>query len=171
MRRTALCVALALMLGAGAAFASSITTDWAGVYKRRFENGMTSGERYESENVLEVVQIDAHSAYIRTRLNFSNGHQCSFYGVAQVEGESLVYREPNPPAYRGQCVLTLSRVDGQMVFSEADDSRCYIGRCGARGAFNRQTLPVSSQRRIRYMDRLLASRQYAEAMQEAGRAP
>jgi hypothetical protein len=171
VRRAAIALGIALTLGAGAAMASDITTEWAGVYKTRFQNGNNFGDRYESENILEIVRLDAESAYVRAHLEFSNGHGCSLYVIATVEGDQLVYREPNPPSYRGQCVLSLSRENGEMRFNEPDESDCALAHCGARGAFRSQSMPVSSQRRIRYMDRLLASREHAEAMREAGRAP
>jgi hypothetical protein len=140
------------------------------VYKRRFPNATVDGDRYESEDVLEIVRLDADSAYVRSRLEFYNGHSCASWFVARVEGDALVYREPNPPAHRGQCVLTIRR-DGEVMRFGDESGACTREFCGARGSYNRRKLPVSSQRPIRYMARLLASRQYAEAMAEAGRAP
>jgi len=155
---------------AGLARASDITSEWAGVYKHRFENATVDGDRYESEDVFEIVELDSDAAYVRARLAFSNGHSCSIHVVARVEGDALVYRERAPPSYRGQCVLTLRRTDTQMRFDDAE-GQCTLDHCGARGSFNGSGLPTASQRRIRYMQRLLASREYAEALQEAGREP
>lgn len=171
MLRAAIAFAVALCLGAGAAMATDITTQWSGVYKFRFQNALVSGETYESENVLEVVPLDAQSAYVRAHLEFANLHSCSLYVVMNVEGDRLVYREPNPPAHRGQCIVTLNRVNGEMIIDETEESECGAAHCGARGSLRDQRLPVSSQRRIRYMERLRASVQYDLAMREAGRAP
>ena len=171
MLRAAIAFAIALCLSVGAAVATDITTQWAGVYKYRFGNALVSGETYESENVLEVVRLDAQSAYVRTHLEFANGHSCSLYVVMNVEGDRLVYREPHIPAHRGQCIVTLSRVNGEMVIDETEESQCGASHCGARGTLRDQRLPVSSQRRIRYMERLRASVQFELAMREAGRTP
>jgi hypothetical protein len=169
--RALIAFAIALCVGVGVAMATDITTQWAGVYKLRFENALVSGEVYESENILEVVPLDAQSAYVRAHLEFANGHSCSLYVVMNVEGDRLIYREPNPPAHRGQCIVTLDRVNGEMIIDETEESECGAAHCGARGSLRDQRLPVSSQRRIRYMERLRASVQYDLAMREAGRAP
>ncbi|MEZ5957292.1 MAG: hypothetical protein R3C27_08805 [Hyphomonadaceae bacterium] len=169
--RALIAFAVALCLGVGAAVATDITTQWAGVYKFRFQNALVSGEEYESENVLEVVRLDTQSAYVRAHLEFANGHSCSLYVVMNVEGDRLVYREPNPPTHRRQCIVTLDRENGEMVIDETEESQCGAAHCGARGSLRDQRLPVSSQRRIRYMERLRASVQFDQAMREAGRTP
>jgi len=55
--RQSTCVALAACLVSGSlAQASVLNLDLiAGVYKHRFENGDISGNKYESEDVLEIV--------------------------------------------------------------------------------------------------------------------
>ena len=74
------------------AFAAAINIDaLAGVYKRTFENGNIDGGKYQSENILEIVKVSPSAAYVRTHLEFFNGHVCNIWGVAKVEGDALVY--------------------------------------------------------------------------------
>jgi hypothetical protein len=44
----------------------------AGVYKEQFQNAFVNGEKYPSEDVLEVVPVDDHAAYVRMDLEFAN---------------------------------------------------------------------------------------------------
>ena len=130
--------------------------------------GMTNpynieGGKYQSEDVLEIVKVRPDQAYVRVHLLFFNGHQCSVYGIAKVEGDELVYRTRR---YNDQmCVLTLRRNGNRVVFGDKD-SACHDEFCGMRGIFEGQGFPLSSRRPIRYMKRLLKSREYAEAIAE-----
>jgi hypothetical protein len=137
----------------------------AGVYKVSFDNGLVTGETYRSENVLEIVPTGPAAAYIRTRLEFFNGHQCALWGVAHLEGQALVYRSPEPALAPGEepCVLRITRQGGKVRFE--DEGTCQSW-CGARGGFSGVTFPASSRRPIRYMARLKASPQYRQALAE-----
>ena len=159
MRHAAIALGVAVGLAACAAAATTITTGWDGVYERRFENGLVSGERFESTNSLDIFRIDDQSALVEIDLAFYNGHECAFTGVFQVEGESLVYREPESevPDYRGQCVLTVARENGEMMFG--DESGNCRDTCGARGGYNSVSLPVASQRPLTDEERTRAMRQ------------
>ena len=140
-----------------------------GAYRRSFPNELVSGEKYTSEDILEVVRLTPATAYIRTRLEFANGHQCGMHGVARVEGAALVYRRP-PEAGQPPCVLSLTFSGGQVTFGDAGD-QCRATDCGARGAYTGSTLPVASRRRITYLDRLRASQEFREAQVEFQRSP
>src|SRR6476660_3949917 len=67
----------------------------AGVYRKTFANGNIDGGKYQSEDILEIVKVSPTTAYIRTHLEFFNGHVCNIWGVARLEGDALVYRGPN----------------------------------------------------------------------------
>ncbi len=140
-----------------------------GAYRHSFPNELVTGEKYTSEDILEVVRLSPATAYLRTRLNFANGHQCAMYGVARVEGQALVYRRP-PEAGSPPCVLTLRFQGGQVVFADQGD-HCRETDCGARGAYGGAALPAASRRRITYLDRLRASQEYREAQDEFQRSP
>ena len=64
----------------------------AGVYKTQFKNGNIDGGKYDSEDILEIVKVSPTAAYVRTHLEFFNGHVCNIQGVADVEDGALVYR-------------------------------------------------------------------------------
>lgn len=135
----------------------------AGVYKHRFSNGDVSGETYQSEDILEVVALAPKTAYIRTHLEFYNGHLCSLSAVGHIEGDALVLRPHTSPDK--QCELKLVVQHGQLRFDDSGDCRAYF--CGARGGFVNEGFALSARRPIRYMDRLKASRQFLQALDEA----
>jgi len=81
-----------------------------------------------------------------------------------VEGEALVLR---PQADTGErCELKLVVKDGALRFDDTGGCRRYF--CGARGGFVGEAFAVTSRRPIRYMARLKASREFAQALDEAG---
>jgi hypothetical protein len=136
----------------------------AGVYIRGFMNGNMEGGKYWSDDVLEIVKLSPNAAYFRTYLEFFNGHRCAIWGVAEVTGQSLVYRNPET-----QCELHLDVADGKIAFDDKD-GHCRIGTCGNRGMYGsetfRESFKLNSRRQIRYMSKLLASQQYLDAMKE-----
>jgi hypothetical protein len=160
-------IAVGAVLAAGAAMAAgaSLPEALAGVYKSRFNNGLVTGEKYVSEDILEIVPTAPAAAYVRLHLEFYNGHECALSGIAHAEGPDLVYREP-PASKAGDraCVLHVSRNAGKVVLSDEEGS-CQ-GYCGARGSLSNDSFPLSSRRPIRYMARLKASSEFKEALAE-----
>ena len=69
--------------------------DLAGAYHRHVSGAFANGREYGAEDVLEVVPTSPTAAYVRTRLNFGNGHLCEMAGVFDAVGPELVYRDPN----------------------------------------------------------------------------
>ena len=160
-------VTLAVLVAASASLAASSNSidDIAGVYKHQFQNGLVDGSKYTSEDILEIVKVSPGEAYIRAHLEFYNGHLCAVAGVARSESDALVYRPRDNG--QGKCALALRRKGDRLVFEDPGDA-CKLDFCGARGVFNGQEFPLSGRRPIRYMSRLLASREYAAAMAERG---
>ena len=158
--------ASAFVIAATAALAGgSMSLDQlSGVYKDSFANGNVDGQKYQSEDVVEIVKVSDTDAYVRVHLEFYNGHTCSIHGIARREGDSLVYRPHQD--YGEQCALTLRAVNGKLVFSDPDGN-CRVQYCGARGSFEGTAFPLTSRRTIRYMKVLLNSREYHEALAEA----
>jgi hypothetical protein len=109
------------------------------------------------------VKLSPDKAYIRADLQFYNGHTCTISGIAHVEGDKLVYRAKD--ADMKGCVLTLSRKGKQIVFGD-ETGACKEVTCGVRGSYDGDGFDVASRRPIRYMKRLLASRQFADAQKE-----
>jgi hypothetical protein len=151
-----------------------------GVYKHRFMSAMVVGdgqpdEPYQEENIVEIVPYDASHVYFLVKLGFYNGHSCGISGIAAHEAGAFVYREP-APAYQGaaSCVLTLSVANGKLKVSDwlppANDSSCRA-YCGMRGSLGAVTFPYSARRKIRYLDRIKASRQYRAAVEQHRQAP
>ncbi|MFT8952333.1 MAG: hypothetical protein ABF979_08665 [Gluconobacter sp.] len=174
MRSVAVCVGVVLA-GATMAHAAmgrpvSEQNQLSGRYSTHFKNGDVSGDTYWSDNVLEVVPVDAEATYLRIETQFFNGHMCSLSGVGRMEGEALVYQEPPFMAGEKPCRLTVRRAGKDIVLQDADGA-CRAGHCGARGLFDGQTFPASSRRAITYLPRLKASREYRAALKAWAASP
>lgn len=158
--------AVILLSAASAGAAQRAVLDPAtieGVYKRQFPNALVSGETYTSEDILEIVRLDQKRAYVRAHVEGGNGHSCSIWGVARVEGPALVYRRPSIFPEGAICTFKVKRVRNRIELS--DDYSCRDS-CGARAVYEGVGFEASSRRPIRYMSRLKASRQYREALAE-----
>ncbi len=160
MKKLALILALA---GIAAAPASPVTA-LAGRYAKHFQNGFVDGSKYWSDDVVEIVPIDATHAYFRADLQFYNGHECGISGVAKAVGNTLVYKEKTPQLEGEQaCKLTIS-VKGKSLLLDDGDGSCHY-YCGARGTLTKfDFIPAASKRPITYMDRLKGSSEYKEAI-------
>jgi len=166
MRRGSLVAATALFTAVSTlAFAANVNIDvLAGVYKKTFQNGNIDGGKYQSEDILEIVKISPTTAYVRTHLEFFNGHVCNIWGVAKVEGDGLVYhRETNS---QGKPCLLSVKVQAGKVTLDDKDGACAIGTCGNRGMYNGTAFELKKRRVIRYMDVLVNSDQYKDAVDE-----
>ena len=166
MRRGSLVAATALFTAVSTlAFAANVNIDvLAGVYKKTFQNGNIDGGKYQSEDILEIVKISPTTAYVRTHLEFFNGHVCNIWGVAKVEGDGLVYHgETNS---QGKPCLLSMKVQAGKVTLDDKDGACAIGTCGNRGMYNGTAFELKKRRVIRYMDVLVNSDQYKDAVDE-----
>ena len=163
MRRFLSLVGISLALAA-AADAKGPASDWAGVYKHQFQNGNVQGDKYQSEDILEIVKVSPDTAYVRTHLEFFNGHVCNIWGVARIEGDALVYRGPNNIEGK-PCVLSVKAVGGEVTLFDEHDA-CTVGTCGNRGMYTGEKFDLKTRRAIRYMDVLTKSQQYIDAVKE-----
>jgi hypothetical protein len=148
-------------LSAGAAAPSPVDA-LAGRYSSHFANGLVTGEKYESDDVLEIVPVDATHAYFRFSLQFYNGHSCALQGIAHAVGDGLAYREGPTGAGEQRCTLTIAHKGAKLGWDDGGGS-C-SAYCGARGSFSQGSLPWSSKRPITYMARLKGSSQYKDAL-------
>jgi hypothetical protein len=153
-----------LGLMAVAATPSSPVASLAGRYSKHFQNGMVDGSKFWSDDVVEIVPVDAAHAYFRADLAFYNGHSCSIAGVAKAVGGKLVYREKQPMYDGGPtCRLTIA-TKGKSLLLDDGDGGCQT-YCGARGTLSGfDFIPLSSKRPIGYMPRLKRSSQYKDAV-------
>jgi hypothetical protein len=142
----AIVAALASLSAAAIAVPNSPLTELAGRYTYKFKNGDISGATYSSTDVVEVVPLDKRQAEISFDLNFFNGHSCSLYGVAKLEGRKLVYREksewlPDEP----ECRLEIWRDTRNLRWE--DQGTCHFA-CGSRGGFGNGKMSVKGRRPI-----------------------
>ena len=160
MRKAIILIGLAAIAAAPASPVDSL----AGRYSRHFQNGMVDGSKYWSDDVVEIVPVDATHAYFRADLQFYNGHSCAISGIARAAGGKLVYREKQP-SYDGgpTCRLTIT-TKGKSLLLDDGDGGCQ-SYCGARGSLTGlDFIPLSSKRPISYMAKLKGSSQYNDAI-------
>lgn len=138
----------------------------AGRYSWHFRNGDIAGNSYWSDDVVEIVPVDARHAFVRFNLQFFNGHECGLSGIAEAQGNSLLYRDlpGDREGIRGQCTLPISRRGNKLTWNDADGG-CQM-YCGARGSFGNGSIAWSSKRPITYMARLKASKEDRDALTE-----
>jgi len=140
----------------------------AGVYKEQFQNAFVNGEKYQSEDVLEVVPVDSDAAYVRMDLEFSNGHSGRIYGIATYGRNSLIY--DNGKGGDEHCVVEYVWSSDSIV-TRADYEKtpgCSFYH-GARGTLDGAKFSVKKRRDIGYMSRVKNSKEFKEAMQEYAR--
>lgn len=183
----AACFMLLFIAGITVAAAKSIKqkldiNQVAGVYKRPHQIYIHLSDDFSRvEDVLEIVKHSKSAAYFKTRLYFENGHSCGIFGVAEVEGNALVYREPiDIPSENGsllfrpkvtaknQCVLEM-KFSGDAVSFKDKAGNCRQKTCGVRGGYEWRREPAfkaSQRRKIRYMSRILDSRDYRYSVED-----
>jgi hypothetical protein len=137
----------------------------AGVYKRQFQNGFVNGENYASEDVLEVVPIDDHAAYVRMDLEFFNGHSGRIFGVAAYGKNSLLYdnRQPGDDHCAVEYVWTDTEVITHADYEKTPGCLSYHG---ARGTLDGAKFSVKKRQDIRYMQRLKNSVEFKKALED-----
>ena len=137
----------------------------AGVYKTQFENGFVNGEKYRSEDVLEVVPIDDHAAYVRMDLEFYNGHSGRVFGIATYGKNSLLY--DNHQTGDGHCVVEYVWSNTEVItHADYEKTPGCISYHGARGTLEGAKFSVKKRQEIHYMQRLKNSVEFKKAMDE-----
>jgi hypothetical protein len=176
-------ILMALILAPAAAAAPPVEAMKAieGVYKHRFMNGiitpgkapMEADTPYESEDIVEIVPYDETHIYVRAELQFYNGHSCSIAGIAGHENGSFVFHDPEKAFDGGpSCTLKLTPSSDAITITDrlsADGAATCSYYCGARGSLSQVSLPMKTRRPIRYMKRLIASREYQKAIEDLKR--
>jgi hypothetical protein len=171
-------VLLALALQVQAAEPTALIGQVEGVYKHRFESGYVTGPGqpdafHQVEDIIEVVRYDDNSVYLNVKLEFYNGHQCGISGIASYADGAFVYRTPDIQPGAPDCQLKLG-VRGDQIFltdrATPEGASTCKSFCGVRGSMGDYTIARSSKRKIRYMERLKASREYQRAVQEQQKA-
>ncbi|MBC3883267.1 hypothetical protein H8K35_18065 [Undibacterium sp. LX40W] len=140
-----------------------------GVYKHRFGNGLVSGEKYQSEDIVEIVSYSEDAIYFRASLQFYNGHTCGISGIAKFSNDAFVYQSDKYQTEQKVCTLKISSNNGSLNLTDrinAESSSSCSAYCGARGSLANYDISLAKKRNIRYMPLILKSRQYVEAVEE-----
>lgn len=150
--------------------------DMEGVYKHHFKNALIASGKapmeadtpYESEDIVEIVRYDDTHIYFRAELNFYNGHSCSISGLAAFEKNAFVFHD-SEKAYDGgtPCTLTITQSSEAVSFTDRlmlDGRSSCRAHCGIRGSLSDVAISKKTRRNIRYMDRLINSSEYRQAI-------
>lgn len=154
------CAAASVLLALAADAAGLDLDKLAGLYVNRFTNADISGRHFPGADVLELVKVTPTTAFFRTHLDFFNGHECALSGIVEVDGASLVYRDP-----AHQCELHIDVANGKLTFDDKD-YHCRAQSCGMRGGYSGVAFTLTSRRPIADLAKLKASSDYAEALKE-----
>jgi hypothetical protein len=167
--RSGLLFSLTLAL-AGTASAASIggrpdLDRLTGVYKHRAAPGFDQKSGRAGADILEIVKLSDHTAYLRVHTE-DGEHICGLHGVADITPDALVYtgvRDDGP-----SCTLKLRSSRDGVVLDDVGGS-CSRWNCGVGadlGTGDRVNFKFAERRQIRYLPRILYSREYAEAVKE-----
>lgn len=153
-----------MLVAAPDARSADATTVLAGRYSEHFINADIQGNRFGSDNIVEIVPIGGHAAYLRVELAFFNYHTCSILGIGKAVGRRIVYYDHSDtlPSDRPPCVLTVSRRGTDLLIEDDLTCKAY---CGERGGLTGITVPFASRRPIRYLARLKSTRDFTDALQ------
>jgi hypothetical protein len=136
----------------------------AGVYKHLQQPSTQDGVTSRDEDILEIVPYGKakDKAYFRLYIRFANYHACDVTGIATTTRTGLEY----DATIRGlACNMKIAFTPKGLKIEDRDDL-CRSTFCGARGVLN-WTSPImrSDRRSIRYGKRILASHEYADAVE------
>lgn len=144
--------------------ASQVIDHIQGVYKYTFNNMLMDGEKYQSEDILEIVRISPNAIYFKTRLNFMNAHICDLFGSAIYTKDKLfLFTDNNENSEETACILKIIPHPNHIVFEANSACQHY---CGARGTLNGAEFNTKSRRPIRYMKLLIHSDDYKNTLLE-----
>jgi hypothetical protein len=133
----------------------------AGVYKEHFMTPSVGGEIIEAENILEVVPINDHAAYVRIELQV-NGRPARLWGIATYNKDSLIYddRTDGPNHCVVEYVWSSKTVTIKVDYQKYPGCRVYHG-VGTH--MSDVVFSIGRRQEIRYMQRLKASKEFNEA--------
>jgi hypothetical protein len=152
--------------------ATKLINEVEGVYKHRISERIAvpgkPDEKYDAENVVEVVRHDHEHIYLGASITSDNGRRCSFHGVAAYENGAFIYRDPNPDLSDKQsCMVTLSLKGDTLLLTDRETPNgphtCKTV-CGTRGSLGDYVIAASSKAKITYLPKLKASSEYRLAV-------
>ena len=143
-----------------------------GVYRHRFAHRIdipgTREEKYEAEDVVEVVHHGGEHIFLRASVTLASGHVCTFHGIAGYDKGAFVYYDPNPGLNDKQvCTITLAPKGESLTLTDRatpnGPSTC-PALCGPHGSLGHYAIAASRREKITYMPHLKASKEYRLAV-------
>lgn len=152
--------------------ASKKISELEGVYKNRFTNMLYDGpgEKYTSEDIVEIIRYSDDEIYFRVELKFSNGHSCSKWGIAKYSNSEFTHKSSEEPIIGTEsCSLKISTNKKNLIITDRQNnsskSTCQQ-YCGARGSLSDYKISLSKKREIKYLPIIKKSDQYIQAIDE-----
>jgi hypothetical protein len=139
----------------------------AGVYEQTFHNpDISEVQLLISEYILELVKISDTALYFKTKLVDSTGHQCFIFGVADYKkvGGFVAVTKPEFDDDNKKCYFTIKLTDNGVTISTTAGS-CRYGSHRLGGGLGND-FPITEKRKIRYMQEILDSADYKNALDE-----
>ncbi|MES2317859.1 MAG: hypothetical protein V4631_10235 [Pseudomonadota bacterium] len=172
MKTALLLAVLALPVHAADSPSAQMIKDVEGVYKNRFPAKIVvpgkADEKYEAEDVVEIVRHNDESIFVRASLTFANGHRCGFGIIATYTNGTFVYNDPNPDLTDKQsCMVTISTRGESLLLTDrakAKGPSTCKALCGARESLGDYAIATSKKAKITYLPKLKASKEYVQAL-------
>jgi hypothetical protein len=172
MKIALLLAALALPVHAAESPSLDLIKDIEGVYKNRFQNRIVvpgkPDEKYEAEDVVEVLHHDDSHIYVGGTVTGVDGHRCNIAAIASYENGAFVYHDPNPKlSDKRSCMLTVSVKGDALHLSDratpTGPSTC-SALCGKRGSLGDYAIATGKKAKISYAPKLKSSKEYRKAV-------
>lgn len=136
-----------------------------GVYKHRWMNEAIHENKFPVEDIFEFVRVSDTSAYVNIVLNFYNGHMCGFSGIAEYKKNGVFLTQHTDKDLGENCTFIIS-LKGDVINFKDPDYKCSNFSCGARGSLNGDFFNLKQRRKIRYLNLILKSKNYQNALKE-----
>lgn len=135
-----------ICLGTSAASAPITAYSFAGHFTAPFDNRTEDGRRFTSTDTVLIVPTDSRHAMIDIHTHFLNDSECRIGGVATVDRDTLVFRNPNEVGYEGRsCELRIQRSGNRLTWDDRGSCQSY---CGIRGRLSDGVMAWSSRRPV-----------------------
>ncbi|WP_010297826.1 hypothetical protein [Candidatus Odyssella thessalonicensis] len=140
-----------------------------GVYK--FLHGVDSSVRYppdeDLEDILEIVKVSEQSIYFRTHITSLWSRIGAQWGVASyTSNNTFIYTAPdeNQVMNEPRCQFTIKVTEDKIELR--DNGGCGLNHLGGGAGSYAYSFDRKRKRKIRYMNQLLNSQQYKQALAE-----
>jgi hypothetical protein len=116
-----------------------------GSYRHSFANGDVQGNKFQSTDTLEIKRVSDTSIHVAVHLEFYNGHECNYEGVASYR-RAGIFAEQVEDNQGNLCVFEVVPTTAGVQLADPTGT-CKMMYCGMRGGF--RGAAFSSQERVK----------------------